>query len=81
MILTCKQVNIRFKSQNLHQQRIRYSDYTGASTLSVAMNKDFITVSYLYKSQSNELKPLKVLTFNTNEIIEVESEESLEVLD
>lgn len=79
MIMTCKQINIRFKNQNLHQQRIRYSDYTGASLLSVVMNQHFITVSYLYNSDTG-LKPLKVLTFNYNEVVEVEAEDSLEVI-
>jgi len=79
-MIKCKQANVRFTNQNLHQQRIRYSDYTGASSLCVILGKEFVTVSYMYKDAEGKEKPLKILNFNTSQLVEVDCEEIFEVL-
>lgn len=76
MKLTCKQVNIRFANQNLHQQRIRYTDNTAASHLEVSTSVEFITVTYMF-NLNGVSKPLKVLVFNTNHIVEIECEDGV----
>jgi hypothetical protein len=75
--LTCKQVNIRFVSQNLHQQRIRYTDYTGAAHLEVSATNEFITVMYMYAAADGSNRPLKVLVYNKQQVVEVECEDGV----
>lgn len=79
MKLTCKECNIRFKNANLHQQRIRAGDQTAASHLEVSITSEFITVMYMYVAKDKDgiptvSKPMKVLVFNKDEIVEVECE-------
>lgn len=72
MTLTCKEVNIRFINQNLHQQRIRYTELTAASHLEIKINPEFITIMYMYIDASGKSKPLKILIFNKQQVVEVE---------
>lgn len=73
-----KQVNIRFSQVSLSQQRLRYTDYTGANYLLVSRDDKFVTVSYMFKTASGVGVPIKTIDFNVSFVVEIECEEVVE---
>lgn len=70
-----KQVNVRFSQPSLCQQRIRFSDYTGANYLKVVTDGNYLSIMYVFKTMNDEEVPIKTLLFNHNFVVEIECEE------
>ena len=77
MTLTCKEVNIRFINHNFKQQRITVQELTGAKHLEVKIDAAFVTVMYMFE-HDGIAKPMKVLVFNTEQVVEIHCENGVQ---
>lgn len=79
MVIKCDNARVRFKNFNLHQQRISKGDVTIAHYLEVEFNNLYVTISYIFQVDIDTLesRPVKILVFNRDEVVEVECEDNV----
>lgn len=81
MRIYCHGVNIRFKNQNLQQQRMRSGDISTSHYLTVIQDDVAVHVLYCRDEKMDDTKTaafiVKALVFNWADVVELEIEDTI----